>query len=90
MQTLLAWTRHDEVSAIGMYQRRPFGRGPWPEDVHRGSVRASQCAVLEYVRTFGKEQQVIRAQQASKESSTKWSSPAGDGTMTQSQGRERW
>ena len=82
METLLGWVRHGEIQAIGMYHGDRLAGNPGQKmfivDLcdrysvkllarHSPIIEGKEGELLEYVRTWGKEQQVIRAQQASKD-----------------------
>ena len=82
METMLRWVRHGEVQAVGMYHGDRLAGNPGQKmfiidlcerhDVrllsrHSPILDGKEGELLEYVRTWGKEQQVIRAQQASKD-----------------------
>ena len=82
METLLGWVRHGEIQAIGMYHGDRLAGNPGQKmfivDLcERLGVKllaryspimdGKEGELLEYVRTWGKEQQVIRAQQAAKD-----------------------
>ncbi len=82
METLLGWVRHGEIQAIGMYHGDRLAGNPGQKmfivDLcerqgvkllarHSPIIEGKEGELLEYVRTGGKEQQVIRAQQASKD-----------------------
>lgn len=82
METLLGWVRHGEIQAIGMYHGDRLAGNPGQKmfivDLcdrhgvkllarHSPIIEGKEGELLEYVRTWGKEQQVIRAQQSSKD-----------------------
>ena len=82
METLLSWVRQGEIQAIGMYHGDRLAGSPAQKmfivdlcerhgvkllSRHSPIVEGKEGELLEYVRTWGKEQQVIRAQQASKD-----------------------
>ena len=82
METLLGWVRHGEIQAIGMYHGDRLAGNPGQKmfivDLcdrygvkllarHSPIMEGKEGELLEYVRTWGKEQQVMRAQQASKD-----------------------
>ena len=82
MEALLGWVRHGEIQAIGMYHGDRLAGNPGQKmfivDLcdrhgvkllarHSPIIEGKEGELLEYVRTWCKEQQVMRAQQASKD-----------------------
>ena len=82
METLLSWVRHGEIQAIGMYHGDRLAGNPGQKmfivDLcdrlgvkllarYSPIMDGKEGELLEYVRTWGKEQQVIRTQQAAKD-----------------------
>ena len=82
METLLSWIRHGEIHAIEMYHGDRLAGNPGQKmfiiDLcerydakllakYSPIIEGKEGELLEYVRTWGKEQQVIRAQQSAKD-----------------------
>ena len=82
METLLSWVRHSKVHAIGLYHGDRLAGNPGQKAYlvdfcerqgvklmakHSPILEGKEGELIEYIRTWGKEQQVLRAQQASKD-----------------------